>query len=600
MTRPGLSGPADPVLADPALADPILADPVLAGALIALQLLAASPAALGGVCLRGEGPARSLLLEHLRALLPADQPWRRLPGHIDDERLSGGIDLTASLATGTPVHQRGLLADARGGVLVVPMAERLRADIAGRVAQAIDNDGAFLLVLLDDGADGDDRPPAALLERVAFDLDLSLVRSLNLPPPEPADKASTILPDLADGALGALASTAEALGVASMRPLLYAAAAARTHAALAGRALVERVDLELAVRLVLAPRATRMPASAPPDDAPDEPPPPPPPPDDGDTGSDESSEPEPGTIPDDVLIEAARAAIPADVLAQIAEGRAQRAARGGGGGRRTASLLRGRPLGARPGLPGGGVRLALVDTLRAAIPWQPLRRLEPAAPGAGPIRFRRDDLRVRRFEERTTTVTVFCVDASGSAAASRLGEAKGAVELILAQAYVKRTEVALIAFRGVPGEGGGAELLLPPTRSLTRAKRALGALPGGGGTPLASGIALAHQLGDAIAARGRTPMFVFLTDGSANIAADGARGRPRALEDALAAASALARSRHDAVVIDISPRPRPEAARLAAAMQARYLPLPFAGAQTLQTAVVTVTASPTPKRRAAA
>lgn len=589
MTGPGLTGPADPVAPDP----------ILAEALAALHLLAAAPAGLGGVCLRGEGPARSLLLDRLRALLPADQPWRRLPGHIDDERLSGGIDLTASLATGTPVHQRGLLAEARGGVLVVPLAERLRADIAGRIAQALDNDGQILLILLDDGAEGDDRPPAALLERLAFDLDLRPAASLGLPPAASAIPDRLVLPDLADDALGALASTAEALGIASLRPLLYAAAAARTSAALAGRAQAERADLELAVRLVLAPRATRLPAAAP-EEAPDEPPPPPPPPQDGDSSADESAEPEPGAIPDELLIEAARAAIPADVLAQIAEGRAQRAARGGGGGRRTASLLRGRPLGARPGLPGGGVRLALVDTLRAAIPWQPLRRLEPAAPGAGPIRFRRDDLRVRRFEERTTTVTVFCVDASGSAAMARLGEAKGAVELILAQAYVKRTEVALIAFRGVPGEGGGAELLLPPTRSLTRAKRALGALPGGGGTPLASGIALAHQLGEAVAARGRTPMFVFLTDGSANIAADGARGRPRALEDALAAARALARSRHDAVVIDISARPRPEAAQLAAAMQARYLPLPFAGAQTLQSAVATVTASAAPKRRAAA
>jgi hypothetical protein len=147
---------------------------------------------------------------------------------------------------------------------------------------------------------------------------------------------------------------------------------------------------------------------------------------------------------------------------------------------------------------------------------------------------------------------VFCVDASGSTAVSRLAEAKGAAELILAQAYVKRADVAVVAFRGE-----GADVLLPPTRSLTRAKRALAALPGGGGTPLASGLSLARQLGEAVAARGSTPVLVFLTDGSANIALDGTRGRSRAQEDALLAARAIAGAGHDAVVIDISPRPGP-------------------------------------------
>jgi len=96
---------------------------------------------------------------------------------------------------------------------------------------------------------------------------------------------------------------------------------------------------------------------------------------------------------------------------------------------------------------------------------------------------RRDDFRVRRFAERAEATTIFAVDASGSAAAARLAEAKGAVELLLAEAYVARTQVALVAFRGT-----GAEAVLPPTRSLARAKRVLADLAGGGGTPLAAGL----------------------------------------------------------------------------------------------------------------
>jgi magnesium chelatase subunit D len=546
----------------------------LADALIAARLLAQSPTALGGLCLRGGGPARDVVLDALRTLLP-DAPFRRLPGHIDDDRLSGGTDIAASLAGGTLVQQRGLLEEVRGGVLVVPMAERLRNDIAGRVAQAMERGHGFALLLLDDGVDEDERPPPALMERIAFDLRLDGVRPADLAVALPQRIERTPSPSLDKVARKALVTTAEALGIASMRPLLQAGSAACAHAALASRASVELADVEAAARLVLAPRASRLPPDA-------EPPPPPP--------EDEAQEPEARDdtkdgdslpdIPEDLLIEAARAAIPPDVLDLITSGRAARSVRGGGAGHRARSGLRGKPLGARPGMPGGGVRMALVDTLRAAIPWQPLRRRDPAPEGAGPIRFRRDDLRVRRFEERSATVTVFSVDASGSAALSRLAEAKGAVELILAQAYVKRSEVALVAFRGE-----GAELLLPPTRSLTRAKRALGALPGGGGTPLADGIATARQVADAVAARGRTPMLVFLTDGSANIAADGSRGRVQAQDDAQRAARVLAAAGYDAVVIDISPRPRPEAARLAQAMRARYLPLPFADAKALKTAV---------------
>jgi magnesium chelatase subunit D len=129
-------------------------------------------------------------------------------------------------------------------------------------------------------------------------------------------------------------------------------------------------------------------------------------------------------------------------------------------------------------------------------------------------------------------------------------------------------------------------LLLPPTRSLARAKRSLAGLPGGGGTPLAAGLDATFVLADLIRRKGQTPTVVLLTDGRANVARDGGQGRPRAVEDAMNAAKQLRAAGIAGVLVDTSPRPGPPGAQLASEMGARYLPLPHADATTLSKAVL--------------
>jgi hypothetical protein len=132
--------------------------------------------------------------------------------------------------------------------------------------------------------------------------------------------------------------------------------------------------------------------------------------------------------------------------------------------------------------------LHLLATLRAAAPKQKLRRTPASSPAVARNRISLwpEDFHIQRFEQRSPSCLIFAIDASGSAALERLAEAKGAVEILLQQSYARRDSVCVLAFRGAK-----AEVLLPPTRSLVRAKRALAGLPGGGGTPLA----LALQLG---------------------------------------------------------------------------------------------------------
>nr|MCU0952503.1 VWA domain-containing protein [Burkholderiaceae bacterium] len=292
---------------------------------------------------------------------------------------------------------------------------------------------------------------------------------------------------------------------------------------------------------------------------------------------------------DDRVLAATRAAIPPGLLALLQAGLAPRSA-GGRSGRAGATrhgLQRGRPVGARRGELRAGARLNVVETLRAAAPWQPLRRAERrAALAPNPTRprvdVRRDDLRIARFTQRAQTSTLFAVDASGSSALHRLAEAKGAVELLLADCYVRRDEVALIAFRGQR-----ADLLLPPTRSLVRAKRSLAGLPGGGATPLAAGLEALLHLALGEQRRGHTPVAVLLTDGRANVARDGTQGRGPGETDALAIARQLRAAGFQSVLIDTSPRPQPAAALLADTMGARYVPLPHADAQRVAAAVQT-------------
>ena len=542
----------------------------------AAALFAVDPTGTG-VALRAlAGPVRVRWLALLRRLMP-DDPLRTVPLNIPDARLLGGLDLAATLGAGRPVAARGLLAEADGGAVLLAMAERLSAGVAARIAAAMDGAARIGVVALDEGMAEDERAPGALRDRLAFLVDLAdigaRVADGSLPGAARVAAARRLLPrvDADGGVIEGLCETAAALGIASVRAPLLALRAARAAAALDGRDRVGDADAALACRLVLAPRATVLPMAEPQQaDAPPEPQ------DPADSAPGEAdTEAKPDAALQDMLIQAAKAAIPAGLLARLQAGDSPRARAPAGSAGPLRAGRRGRPVGTRPGDP-RGARLDLIATLRAAAPWQRLRGRGPA----GRVEVRRDDFRVARVKQRTEATAIFVVDASGSQAFNRLAEAKGAVELLLADCYVRRDRVAVLAFRGT-----AAQVLLPPTRSLVRAKRSLAGLPGGGGTPLAAGIDAGFLMADGIRRRGGTPTIVLLTDGRANVGQDGKGGRARADADAMAAARQVRAARLAALLVDTSPRPHPASQRLAAAMDARYVPLPYADAAALSRAI---------------
>ena len=310
-----------------------------------------------------------------------------------------------------------------------------------------------------------------------------------------------------------------------------------------------------------------------------------------DQQDDQTSPPDPSLnkAMEDRVLEAAKAAIPAGLLSQLFAGSLQQRASSGKSGAMVKGGQRGRPSGSRRAQPAHGSRLHLIDTLRAAAPWQKIRKATLGPEAQQRVQVRSDDFHIARIKQKTATTTLFVVDASGSSALHRLAEAKGAVELLLADCYVRRDQVALIAFRGKV-----AELLLPPTRSLVRAKRSLSGLPGGGGTPLATAIDTAASVAEGLRRRGQSPVVVLLTDGRANVARDGSGGRERAQSEATQAARQLAALQVPLLFIDTSPKPQEAAAHLAGAMRARYIPLPHAGAAAVSLAVRVATQNGAP------
>ena len=172
--------------------------------------------------------------------------------------------------------------------------------------------------------------------------------------------------------------------------------------------------------------------------------------------------------------------------------------------------------------------LALVDTLRAAAPYQRLRaatkmeqeklstqsqQLKQQGGKGLSLVIKPQDYRRKAREKRIGAYQLFVVDASGSMAARHRMEAtKAAILSLLRDSYIHRDSVGLIAFRKE-----SAEVLLPFTRSVERAERLLASMPTGGKTPLAHALRMAYTMCDRLlrAHRAERIQIICITDGRA-------------------------------------------------------------------------------------
>jgi magnesium chelatase subunit D len=592
-------------------------------AMTSLQLLQIDSHGWGGIWLRAPfGPVRELWL---RRLSETGLNTVKLPGNIDVERLLGGIDLSRTLQSGLLQMQTGLLQQADLGLVCISMAERFPTGLIAPMTQAMDTQSLpplkinhtessvrtqFGVVALDESMADDPPMSPALAERLGLWFDLQDIApsdvsdvSLNAHTDDNALDVMGI--QIAPDALArmkqslpyiqwtheqvlAVCSTAQGLGIDSLRVPTLALRVACCHAALHARSHIADEDLAFAARRVLAPRATQLPAPAEnaldtePQNSSD------PSPEEDTSTTDTSKEDTnsqdeaPSDLPSsenlqEMMIAAALASLPPDVLDGLLTkpGRNLGNTSGRSGQFRSGSQ-RGRPLPPRTGRPGGHARLHILSTLRAAAPKQRLR----GNTQQGRVTIRSEDFHVHRYQQHSSSCLILALDASGSAALQRLAEAKGAVEILLQQSYARRDSVCIVSFKGAK-----AQLLLPMTRSLVRAKRAMMGLPGGGGTPLALALKMACEQATQLQRQGVTPILVVLSDGRANVNLQGLGGRAQAQADAQQWAAQWRQTGHRCLWIDTSLQPDTQVQNMAQTMGGSYLPMPQVQAQRMASAM---------------
>lgn len=548
------------------------------GAVLAL----ACPALFGGVLIRaGYGPVLDAWINQCKALIPDGAEPMVLPSSTAIERLQKSISVARSLSEARVVYQTGAIEAARGKVLLLSGVERLRPGVSSALAAGLDENRrqvseATAFLAIDESRELGESVPTILSERLAFRADLTGMRQQDIAAPmcsvnDVKRIATTVhASEIAEADLTSIASACAALGISSMRVPIYCMHAAQALAALNERTSVSPEDITLGCQLVLPGRGHAVP-----EEQADRSPAP---------NSSEADQLEQPSSEGSGTEETATQSMESQIIEAVASAPVQLAAssvhksargRAGVSGRSGAHVIafdRGRPDRPVRGQTDRG-RVDLLATLRAAVPLQTIRNAHISQSG---FKLRTSDLRVKRFKRRKQSSVIFVVDASGSAAMHRMAEAKGAVERLLSQCYTRRDLVSLIAF-----SGDQANLVLPPSRSLVRARRQISDLTGGGATPLAHALVEAYRLACAEHERGRTPFLVFLTDGRGNISLEGNADRQTSIEQVSRLARTLIKDRFPAVFFDTSRRPDPRTRKLSNDLGAQYQFLPNADGETV-------------------
>ena len=489
------------------------------------------------------------------------------------------INMIDTLTFGMPKYNNDIFSSSNIA-LILTNTEKMQKGLATFLRDKIKSNKDKFFIALDE-SEGSDVSRADLSDYLIFSINLDGTRYKDLKKvtinrkkiSEARNNLATV--EVNKRALDYLIASSEMFSISNMHTIFCTLKVAKAICAYKGEKRVSREDINLAISLSMIHKAKQIPEfqqeekakSAENERL-------------RDNDESKANNSELNSEDKKMLIDALKIFLPNNLIESLLSKNSQtiRVTESAGSGERNNNFSAGRPIPSISRKYSSDKRIDLMGTLTRAIPWQKLR--SSSVTKNRKIIIYPQDIMIKRFEKQSERLLIFLVDASGSNAIGRLAEAKGAIEILLSDAYAKRDNVALISFSGLK-----ADPLLLPTKSLVTAKKKLSSLPGGGATPLAKGLLEAFKMADAARSRSIKPIIILLSDGRGNITLDGLGDRVKAIEDTTYIASLIKRNAINNIFIDTSRRKTPMADELAKELNGHYFQLPMANSSSISKAV---------------
>ena len=489
------------------------------------------------------------------------------------------INMIDTLTFGMPKYNNDIFSSSNIA-LILTNTEKMQKGLATFLRDKIKSNKDKFFIALDE-SEGSDVSRADLSDYLIFSINLDGTRYKDLKKvtinrkkiSEARNNLATV--EVNKRALDYLIASSEMFSISNMHTIFCTLKVAKAICAYKGEKRVSREDINLAISLSMIHKAKQIPEfqqeekakSAENERL-------------RDNDESKANNSELNSEDKKMLIDALKISLPNNLIESLLSKNSQTISvtESAGSGERNNNFSAGRPIPSISRKYSSDKRIDLMGTLTRAIPWQKLR--SSSVTKNRKIIIYPQDIMIKRFEKQSERLLIFLVDASGSNAIGRLAEAKGAIEILLSDAYAKRDNVALISFSGLK-----ADPLLLPTKSLVTAKKKLSSLPGGGATPLAKGLLEAFKMADAARSRSIKPIIILLSDGRGNMTLDGVGDRVKAIEDTTYIASLIKRNAINNIFIDTSRRKTPMADELARELNGHYFQLPMANSSSISKAV---------------
>ena len=522
---------------------------------------------------------REAFLSSLLSLLKP-KPLKKIYPFQNPTDFTKSINMIDTLTLGMPKYNEDIFAS-DDIALILTNIEKMEKGLSTFLKDKIKNNNNKFFIALDE-SESNEMPRANLSDYLIFSVNLGGTRYKDLKKvsinrkkiAEARENLATVRVD--KKILDYLLASAEIFSISNMHTIFSTLKVAKALCAYKGKKRVSREDITLAISLSMIHKAKQIPEFQ---------------------QEEKAKAPEQEQLRDDneskennselnnedkkMLIDALKISLPSNLIESLLLKNSQTISLGesAGSGEKNNNFSAGRPIPSVNRKYSSDKRIDLMATLTRAIPWQKIRSSSVTKKNRKIIIYPQD-IMIKRFEKQSERLLIFLVDASGSNAIGRLAEAKGAIEILLSDAYAKRDNVALISFSGLK-----ADPLLLPTKSLVTAKKKLSSLPGGGATPLANGLLEAFNMADAARSRNIKPIIILLSDGRGNMSLDGEGDRIKAIKDTNYVASLIKRNAINNIFIDTSRRKTPIADELARELNGHYFQLPLANSSSISKAV---------------